>query len=635
MLEPSNRLQLVGELRPPEGFEFDAGVGTTFSLDLISLLTVPLSLALCEFESPQAALESREAILEGLRRVSGKLHVFCHRGRIKLPRDGLTLFSFLEEMVAGILPPRKKGAFHPKVWVLRYRRGQDSILRVLVLSRNLTFDNSWDVALVLEGSLQLDRLGTVQRNARLAQFLRALPPLSGSGTVRTTEAVESLAQDVSRTQFEAPADFEDLAFWPLGIGSTEPRHLFTGGHSRFLVVSPFVSDLVAGQRKCALDQLLYKRTPVARNVLVSRPDQLDALPLDSLAKLQATTDIFYIEDSAAHGGRVDPGGEERAPDAPREAMSGLHAKVYIVEDGTQVRIFAGSANATAAGWGRNTNAANVEFMVELRGPRSRVGIDKLLGNEAASERGDAGFRALLKPYHAPLQPVAVDADQQRVEVLIDDTRAALAAAAMSVQIEAQADDGFRATLLADAIDSNDGVVVHTWPIMLPSGRAQVFGPSPDNVAVEFHPLAITALTPFWAFRITARVGRVEQSAEFVLDLPVEGMPAGRTAALMAKMIDSSERFLRYLAMLLADDPLLPGAEGGRGRPRTGAAGDRGAATWGSAMVFENLVRAFGRNPQRLERIDALLEDLGKGGVGVDVIPADFLQLWDAFRSEKK
>ena len=104
MLDPYDRLQLVGELRPPEGYEFDAGIGTTFSLDLISLLTVPLSLVLCEFDSREAALESPEAVLEGLRRVSGKLHVFCHRGRIKRPKEGLMLFSFLEDMVAGVLP---------------------------------------------------------------------------------------------------------------------------------------------------------------------------------------------------------------------------------------------------------------------------------------------------------------------------------------------------------------------------------------------------------------------------------------------------------------------------------------------------------------------------------------------------
>ena len=179
MLDPYDRLQLVNELRPPDGFEFDCGIGTTFSLDLESLMTVPLSLALCEFESRDDALANPEAVLEGLRRITGKLHVFCHRGRIKRPREGMLLFSLLEDIVVQVLPKNRAGVFHPKVWVLRYRRGDEAMIRVLVLSRNLTFDKSWDTALVLDGEVQQDRPSAVRQSSRLAQFLRAIEELSG------------------------------------------------------------------------------------------------------------------------------------------------------------------------------------------------------------------------------------------------------------------------------------------------------------------------------------------------------------------------------------------------------------------------------------------------------------------------
>src|SRR4051794_36570771 len=99
MLGPYDRVQLVNELRPPDGFEFDRGFGTTYSLDLESMLIVPLSLVLLEFESREDALSNPEAVLEGLRRMAGKLHVFCQRGRIKRPSEGLPQFSFLEEML--------------------------------------------------------------------------------------------------------------------------------------------------------------------------------------------------------------------------------------------------------------------------------------------------------------------------------------------------------------------------------------------------------------------------------------------------------------------------------------------------------------------------------------------------------
>ena len=43
MLEPRVRRQLMEALRPPSGYELDRAVGTTYSLDLLALLTTPLA----------------------------------------------------------------------------------------------------------------------------------------------------------------------------------------------------------------------------------------------------------------------------------------------------------------------------------------------------------------------------------------------------------------------------------------------------------------------------------------------------------------------------------------------------------------------------------------------------------------
>ena len=46
------------------------------------------------------------------------------------------------------------GVFHPKMWVLRFVDPDDpgkALLLLMILSRNLTADRSWDVALTLEG----------------------------------------------------------------------------------------------------------------------------------------------------------------------------------------------------------------------------------------------------------------------------------------------------------------------------------------------------------------------------------------------------------------------------------------------------------------------------------------------------
>lgn len=634
MLDPYNRLNLVNELRPSPGFEFDAGIGTTFSLDLESLLTVPLSLVLCEFESRDDALSKPEAVLEGLRRMAGKLNVFCHRGRIKRPKGQMAQFSFLEDMVAEVLPEDPHVSFHPKVWVLRYRRGEDTMLRVLVLSRNLTFDKSWDTALVLDGMLQPDRRSAVQRNGRLAQFIRALPALSGPARERVTAAIESLAEDVLRTEFDAPDGIDEFEFWPLGIGTAMPRHLFKGPHGRFMVISPFLSDLTESRSPGALDLLLERRTKVAQNVLISRPDQLDALSPDSVTALAETTDIFVLDDAAAHAEQASEQPEEEIAERGLGVLSGLHAKVYVVENGREVSIYTGSANATSAGWGRGATTGNVEFVVELHGERTVVGIDKLLGDEAAGENGGRSLRKLLKPYHAPEQQVEPDADAEKVGRLLDEARRAVSAAAISVDIAPSGEgDEYSVVLNVPPDASGGGVDVWVWPIMVSSGFMQQLPAQKTPTKLEFGPRSMGALTPFWAFRVKAKVGKAQQAEEFVLRLPVTGMPEGRTAALLAQMISSSDRFLRYLGYLLSDDASIPGIEepDGEGGSK-GTGGDRAGAQ--SVILFEDLVRAYSRSPERLDRIEALIADLKKGGAGPKVIPPGFAELWQAFRPSK-
>jgi len=633
MLDPYDRLQLVSELRPPDGFEFDYGIGTTFSLDLESLLTVPLSLALCEFESRDDALANPEAVIEGLRRIAGKLHVFCHRGRIKAPREGMLLFSFLDEMVVQALPKNSTGAFHPKLWVLRYRREAETMLRVLVLSRNLTFDKSWDTALVLEGVLQPYRPSAVRQNSRLAQFIRALADLSGESSDLVKAPLESLAADVMRVEFDKPEGFEDFTFWPLGIDTAVPP-ILDWKHSRLMVVSPFLSDLSTKRDRGMLDMLLEQRSNAAENVLVSRLDQLDGLKPESIAELQATTKIYILDEAAVSTEQAAEGDPDTPVERPIDSLSGLHAKVYVIEHGARVSVLAGSANATSAAWGNGGESTNVEFVVELLGARKNVGIEALLGDQDRVEAGAGGLLTMLKPYNKPDSPPEIDPDMVHLEQMIDSSWRMLAAASICVEISPEDGDTYRVDLTAPRLDIPEGVDCHAWPVMLPQSRAQEIM-AHTKVAINFSGLTVYALTPFWVFRLRGRAGKAEQTVKFVLRLPLKGMPEGRTAAIMSSMLNSSERFLRYLALLLAEDPMAPGANMLKRGMQGLKSNNNGASSWETTVLLENLVRAYSRNPKGLERIDALLEDLKKGTPPTSVIPREFEDIWQAFRQKKK
>ena len=120
MLAPRNRILLLESLRPPHGYRLDCAVGTSYSLDLMALLTTPLAFTFFDSQD-QDGRPNKDPIvlLEALRRNTSRIHVFCQADRIQIPPDGNKLLPFLEPCVNAV-PAPEGGAFHPKVWVLRF-----------------------------------------------------------------------------------------------------------------------------------------------------------------------------------------------------------------------------------------------------------------------------------------------------------------------------------------------------------------------------------------------------------------------------------------------------------------------------------------------------------------------------------
>ncbi len=156
MLDPNERQTYIDALRPPYEYVFDRAIGTTYSLNLLTLLTVPLSFAKFEIKTKDEILDNPVSVLEALRRIAGRIHIFCQCGAIKVPPSPNPLFQYLERMLHEVSPPNPQGVFHPKIWVLRFihEKNQNILYRLLCLSRNITFDKSWDTSLSLEGEVR-------------------------------------------------------------------------------------------------------------------------------------------------------------------------------------------------------------------------------------------------------------------------------------------------------------------------------------------------------------------------------------------------------------------------------------------------------------------------------------------------
>jgi len=590
MLSPGDRVPAVELLEPPPGYVLDRGVITTFTLDLEALLLVPMARIADGREDNAALLADPTRIIEGVRTLGDRVAIFCDAAHIGVPSRGRSLFAMLEPAVH---PTRARhgGYFHPKIWVLRFKKGDHVIIRAALLSRNLTFDRSWDVLFASQGSPRGKR-GRSDSKA-LAQLLRALPDMAESVTDAWRVAVGGLADEVHRTQFPPPPGFRGACvFHAIGIAGKRPKRWgpkawpMPGG-TRGMAVSPFVSSATMDQ----LSDFCWE-TPK----IVSRDDQLrDALP-----DAEHEWDAFVLQE-AAH--------DSDQPDTP---FAGLHAKMVGVEYNREVTWFMGSANLTEQGW----SGRNVEIMVQLQGGTgSKTGVGLARFWESFS-----GLTARFD-LAADSEEDPPDEDVETAQKAQRRTRQVVADATLQVTCRAL-DDGYELAIEGE-LDVSREVEVSVWPLSLDRAQAR-----PWEQAV-FRPLGPEAITAFIGFELRSPKCPQAGVVRFVLKLPANGFPPDRERHVLRSVVRNRAGFFRYLQALLAgldgfqllDPPPDPGnGHDGNGHKQFSP----------SPTLLEDLLRAAARQPERLEPVRRLVSDLiGDDGQTQDerVVPQDFLQIW--------
>ena len=362
-LSPHRREVLLDALRPPSGFHLERAVGTCFSLDLMSALLVPMAFAMFDTEDGDDKADP-VALLAATQAYASNIALYCEQGRIAPATKAPNVVAYLEDSLKPVRPP-DEGCFHPKLWVLRFRSNTDGSAnhRVLCLSRNLTFDRSWDSILRLEQGP-----GTADQAAPLREFLAYLDRLEPS------EQACSIADSLREVTFEAPEGFRRVTFEPLLPGRA---HDPVGEGDELLVVSPFVSQ-------SRVNHLTARWNEVT---LASRGESLDRIAAP--ATIAALKNVYLFDTLDA-----DDPAASTADEAVAESLGlqGLHAKLFAGKRGASSFLLVGSANATDAAFN-----GNVEFCVRLDADDSEVAPRKLLATRA----DNAGLRALLREYDPP------------------------------------------------------------------------------------------------------------------------------------------------------------------------------------------------------------------------------------------
>lgn len=597
MLSPEDREQLLDALRPPQGFTLSRALCTTYSLDLLALLTAPLAFTFFDAEDREGG-PSRDpvALLHAVRMHAERIHIFCQQGRISVPGQHQALFQQLERSIVEVRAPGERGVFHPKVWVLRFAAADGEVCyRLLVASRNLTFDSSWDVLLTLDG---VPRPGRHFRdNGPLTEFVARLPGLSArTPPPELRRVVAQVVRELRTVEFERPPGCEKLRFHALGLRASADWP-FPTRSDQSLLISPFINTGFLGR--------LFRTTE--RVTVVSREEELAKLPpraLENVSSRLVLRPELYVNEL-----------ENEDTDPTRDASTaGLHAKVFSFELGASASLFVGSANATTAALERN-----VEFMVELRGARRDFGPDAILGDT------QHGLRSLLQEFAADEQ-VRPDEDMVKAEGELQTLCEAIARLDLvallqpdgelfEVKLECQPGD------LAGGRSNAD---VWCRPVSLPAeGNLRLFVLG-ERCPVEFR-LTEAALTAFFVFEVRVRVGKATATRAFVLNLPLVGEPQDRAAGVLRRLLESRERVLALLLMMLSGEQFS--ADGLSSRLAHGNGSAEALGFDGEVTLFEALVRTLDRDPTRLDRLERTVAELRATEAGQTLLPAGFDEVW--------
>lgn len=375
-LNPDARATLRDVLRPPDGYRLEHCLATAYSLDAETLITIPLFAAGISAEEIDKPL--------GIARIfetASRLTLLVQGDRIGVSKRWKKARALLRLTGDSIVPCSVKGgSFHPKLLVLDFRSIQKEKAkphhRVVISTRNLTTDNSWDSVVVLEEDSKgapIDGLGEAVAN--LARFVNT----------RKHPAIEKCKQygsALKSVNFQPPRGLEELEvqlFYP-GSGNAKKIKSQIQGDD-LLVISPFV-------RQGFLDELAQQADRREHRWLVTRPVDVPKSAFDRYR-------VFKIADAAVptHAtSRV-----KELEDDPDEGTLGrlvsLHAKIYVASAKNQsTRVVITSANATPAGW--NTN---VEVAVSGLASGKAFQVQSIVA-PGSGERGEQSFGDLLEEF---------------------------------------------------------------------------------------------------------------------------------------------------------------------------------------------------------------------------------------------
>lgn len=571
-----------------DGYVVDYAVLTTYSLDMPSLLSVPFMLGAMS-DLTEATMRSPHLVLEAVNKSAGKFSVFCNAGCIAVPQTNSKLYALLERSVVQIALLAKGNRFanfHPKVWVIKETSPdtEESQIKVVVLSRNLTCSNDLDVVCELIGHIGAKPSTRESRTKHkpLSDFLEWLAERS---TSKIGKQIRSIIKDLGYVEsFElTDSRFDNYSFFPMGIDGYDgiENCLETDmlDHATEMVaISPFLDQrTLAKMAACS---------PKARKTLITR-------------HASVTNEILSLFNDGVYVPK-----EVLTDKVEKDVVVDLHEKVYFIRcyegNRTYNHLYLGSTNATQNGFGRN-----VEFLLHLRFAPYQTSYDRFRGELIHDGKGC--MFELVTAVPADVK----DQDNTSDEFLLRQVIAAIQKAEVKQHSEC-----YNVTILFRK-RSLPKENIRIYPLGCEAMEKNL------TDGITFENMELASLTEFYVLV----VGDIKR----VIKIDTIGMPIEkRDCAIFRSIINTKGKFISYLAFMVTDDAEQYVLEDQQMEKELAEMTVSSKEQEISRSLYEDMVRMAYTDSDRIAAIRSIIDK-----ADASVIPDHFAEFYASFENAIK
>ena len=426
-------------------------------------------------------------------------------------------------------------------------------------------------------------------------------------------------QDLSKVSFDIPPQFKSIQYYPIGLPVADrninyPNPMRSKNWDDLLIISPFLDEsslnLLNGRIK-------------NKKWLFSRKEEIDSLPDKFVSQFNCKQFSQFLVTAEYLDGL-----SENNTLVPRS--QNLHAKLFIGQKENNYQWLLGSANCSAPAF----EARNVEFLVAMTGNSSELKPSKIAGLLTEVKKDEITLFESYDPAARISQEEQKKLDLSLRKIIYNVSMIPMSGQALMVE------GGTAYNLIIDADATKLSIPgkfsIRLKPLPEKDRLAKEVVPGINNRIDCFTGYSETQLSPFIHWEIWE--GKVCHK-QFLVQFDIE-LPGSRLKRIFTSVINSREKFLKYLTfLLLGEDPEIINNTLLDKDSANNQSIDKKMGNWAfqGIPVFEKLLIAASRYPKKLPSIDRLIEYLKSetAETGEQIVTEDFESLWSVFNNYRE